>query len=99
MNCPNLLVFKSCGGRVLGEAAVMQPADSPVRANPEVSVVVFREHASAEVTKPIAHLIVGKTAAMPSAHPFVGCDPYASIPPLQKGAHEIIYQPVFGRVM
>src|ERR1700733_229324 len=74
-------------------------ADSAVRSNPDISVVVFPQRTRAEIAKPVALLVVGEAAAPPAAHAFIGGNPHAAIPPLQKRSHEIINQSVLAHVV
>src|SRR5882757_6371334 len=73
-------------------------AYSAVGSDPNVSVVILKQRTRAEVAQSVALLIIRKTPCMPAAHSFVGCNPDAAILPLDKGAYEVVDQPVLGHV-
>ena len=96
MNRPDLFLLKCVSGRVFGEVTALQVADAAVRPDPYVSIVIFRQGSSTEITQPVTLLITGKVAILPVAYSLIGGDPYAPVPALQKGTNEIVHQ---GRVM
>src|ERR1700691_3103411 len=99
MNRPDLFLLKCVSGRVFREATALQMANAAVGPDPYVSIVIFRQCSSTEITQPITLLITGKVAILPVAYSLIGGDPYAPVPALQKGTNKIVHQAILDHIV
>src|ERR1700723_3340799 len=99
MDRPDFLLLQRADHIIAFEFIVVQSAYPAIRSDPEIALAIFKNRSRTEIAESVTHLVVGEPSLRPAAHSFVGCNPDASIPTLQKSTNEVVYQSLAGRVV
>src|SRR5271170_4161484 len=68
-------------------------AQTMIRADPDVIILVFDQGARAEVCQAVPDSNVLHLLSADTAHAFIGCNPHRPVPRLHEGADEVVDQP------
>src|SRR5580658_2764377 len=99
MEGPHFFRAKPLRDFVLYEFPILPVAYSAVRSDPDTSARILQQYPNAEIAKTLVHAVTGQNAVTPPVDSFIGPNPDAAVAALEKGANEIVAQPIVSCVM